>query len=179
MASIDVTEIIKSSSSSLYQVNFEKLRENCEIFQPARKKTRFDDSGPSAPTPSASSARPEDILAALEAEQANFVALDDVQVKKLVNQLEKKMKLNREMRVKNPDDPKKFMDSEIELDTAIQVGIWKIRKKNYSKIKKKNYKFTETRNDFIFIKNWKKNDLKKFSNKKKIFIFISESENSF
>ncbi|CAB3407769.1 unnamed protein product [Caenorhabditis bovis] len=108
MATIDVTEILKASTTS---------------YQPAKKKSRFD-----APPQSSSSAasssgqpRPEDILAALENDDsANFVALDENQVKKLVGQLEKKILKNREMRVKNPDDPKKFMDSEIELDTAIQ-----------------------------------------------------------
>lgn len=56
----------------------------------------------------------------MEADQSNYVALDDVQVKKLVIQLDKKMRLNREQRVKNPDDAQKFMESEIELDKAIQ-----------------------------------------------------------
>ncbi|CAI2320479.1 unnamed protein product [Caenorhabditis sp. 36 PRJEB53466] len=102
MTSIDVTEILKSSSSSSYQ--------------PAKKKSRFDENGASTSVPP----RPEDILAALEAEESTFVVLDEVHVKKLVAQLEKKMKANREQRVKNPDDPKKFMDSEIELDKAIQ-----------------------------------------------------------
>ncbi|CAO4360535.1 unnamed protein product [Caenorhabditis nigoni] len=104
MTSIDVTEIIKSSSSSLNH--------------PLRKKPRFDD-GESSSSSSAQP-RPEDILAALEAEQSNFVALDEAQVKKLVSQLEKKTRINREQRVKNPDDPQKFMESEIELDKAIQ-----------------------------------------------------------
>ncbi|CCD71340.1 Beta-catenin-like protein 1 N-terminal domain-containing protein [Caenorhabditis elegans] len=104
MTSIDVTEIIKSSTSSLYQ--------------PARKKSRFDDSASSSSQ--AGQPKPEDILAALEADQSNYVALDDVQVKKLVIQLDKKMRLNREQRVKNPDDAQKFMESEIELDKAIQ-----------------------------------------------------------
>lgn len=102
MTSIDVNEIIKSSSSSLNQ--------------PLRKKPRIDDPESSA----ASKPRPEDILAALEAEQSNFVALDEGQVKKLVTQLEKKTRVNREQRIKNPDDPQKFMESEIELDKAIQ-----------------------------------------------------------
>uniref|UniRef100_A0A1I7THN8 Uncharacterized protein n=1 Tax=Caenorhabditis tropicalis TaxID=1561998 RepID=A0A1I7THN8_9PELO len=67
MTSIDVTEIIKSSSSSL--------------TQPARKKPRFDEASSSSGGSSAQP-RPEDILAALEAEESNFVALDEVQLKK-------------------------------------------------------------------------------------------------
>ncbi|UMM10923.1 hypothetical protein L5515_000464 [Caenorhabditis briggsae] len=106
MTSIDVTEIIRSSSSSLNH--------------PLRKKPRFDDGESSGASSSSAQPRPEDILAALEAEQSNFVALDEAQVKKLVSQLEKKTRINREQRVKNPDDPKKFMESEIELDKAIQ-----------------------------------------------------------
>ncbi|CAI5437481.1 unnamed protein product [Caenorhabditis angaria] len=93
MASIDVTEILKSSNASA-------------TYQPARKKSRFD-AEPSSSS-SAPPANAEDILAALESDQANFTPLDDVQVRKLVGQLEKRY------------DPKKFMDSEIELDTAIQ-----------------------------------------------------------
>uniref|UniRef100_A0A8R1E1D7 Beta-catenin-like protein 1 n=1 Tax=Caenorhabditis japonica TaxID=281687 RepID=A0A8R1E1D7_CAEJA len=105
MATIDVTEIIKSSSAS-----------STSFYQPPKKKSRFDTStNAAAPAPT-----PDEILAALEDEQANFVALDDAQIRKLVAQLEKKMRVNREQRVKNPDDPKKFMDSEIELDKAIQ-----------------------------------------------------------
>lgn len=83
-------------------------------------------------------ANAEDILAALEDDSVQGLVVDEVYIKKLVSQvfycnflvvlwlcyyfqLEKKMLKNREMRIKNADDPKKFMDSEIELDTAIQV----------------------------------------------------------
>ena len=36
-------------------------------------------------------------------------------------QLEKKLAKNREMRIKHADEPQKFMESEFELNTAIQV----------------------------------------------------------
>ncbi|KIH53704.1 Eukaryotic hypothetical protein [Ancylostoma duodenale] len=106
MATIDVTEILRASSST---------------FEPATKRAR-----PSVPEQpqrvavNTATANPEDILAALEQDSAQAVAVDETHIRKLTAQLEKKALKNREMRTKHTDDPKKFMDSEIELDTAIQ-----------------------------------------------------------
>lgn len=47
--------------------------------------------------------------------------LDDTAVKKLVLNFEKKALKNREMRIKFPDQPEKFMDSEMDLHEALQV----------------------------------------------------------
>lgn len=47
--------------------------------------------------------------------------LDDTAVKKLVLNFEKKALKNREMRIKFPDQPEKFMESEIDLHEALQV----------------------------------------------------------
>uniref|UniRef100_A0A1I7W6I2 Beta-catenin-like protein 1 n=1 Tax=Heterorhabditis bacteriophora TaxID=37862 RepID=A0A1I7W6I2_HETBA len=103
MASIDVTEILKASSAG---------------YQPAAKRPRpSSNENNVVNTPSTN---PQDILAALEDESAQNITIDDVYVKKLLSQLEKKSLKNREMRIKHTDDPKKFMDSEVELDTAIQ-----------------------------------------------------------
>ncbi|EPB67614.1 hypothetical protein ANCCEY_13298 [Ancylostoma ceylanicum] len=105
MATIDVTEILRASSS----------------FEPATKRSR-----PSVPEQAqqpvvnTATANPEDILAALEQDSAQAVTVDETHIRKLTAQLEKKALKNREMRTKHTDDPKKFMDSEIELDTAIQ-----------------------------------------------------------
>lgn len=43
-------------------------------------------------------------------------------MKKLVLNFEKKALKNREMRIKFPDQPEKFMDSEIDLHEALQVS---------------------------------------------------------
>lgn len=48
--------------------------------------------------------------------------LDEASVKRLVNQLEKKLSKNRELRIKYADDPQKFLESEMDLNNAIQVG---------------------------------------------------------
>jgi beta-catenin-like protein 1 len=47
--------------------------------------------------------------------------LDEVAVKKLMNQLEKKFAKNRELRIKYADEPQKFLESEMDLNNAIQV----------------------------------------------------------
>lgn len=52
--------------------------------------------------------------------------LDDTAVKKLVLNFEKKALKNREMRIKFPDQPEKFMDSELDLHEALQVPIDKL-----------------------------------------------------
>ncbi|VDO66241.1 unnamed protein product [Heligmosomoides polygyrus] len=59
-------------------------------------------------------------MAALEQHAAQAVTVDEGHIRKITTQLERKTLKNREMRTKHPDDPKKFMDSEVELDTAIQ-----------------------------------------------------------
>lgn len=46
--------------------------------------------------------------------------LDETAVKKLVLNFEKKALKNREMRIKFPDQPEKFMESELDLYDALQ-----------------------------------------------------------
>ncbi len=46
--------------------------------------------------------------------------LDEVSLKRLILAYEKKSLKNQEMRMKFPDSPEKFMDSEIDLNDAIQ-----------------------------------------------------------
>ncbi|CAI4230042.1 unnamed protein product [Auanema sp. JU1783] len=102
MASIDVAEILRSSKTE---------------EQPPVKRSRVDES---AFGKNASLSNPEAILAALENDNTQGIVVNEVYVKKIISSLEKKMLRNREMRIKYPDDPKKFMESEIELDNAIQ-----------------------------------------------------------
>ncbi|VDO36362.1 unnamed protein product [Onchocerca flexuosa] len=63
---------------------------------------------------------PEDILAALERDESQAVIVDEATVKRIVMQLEKRCLKNREMRIKYGDEPAKFMESEVELNEAIQ-----------------------------------------------------------
>ncbi|WKX89323.1 hypothetical protein Q1695_008737 [Nippostrongylus brasiliensis] len=94
MASIDVVEILRGSAASI---------------EPPAKRQRSTTSEAEHNVPSSSaSANPGDILAALEQHAAQAV------------NLERKTLKNREMRTKHAEDPKKFMESEVELDTAIQ-----------------------------------------------------------
>lgn len=62
----------------------------------------------------------EDILKFVENEVTEGEILDEIAVKKLVLNFEKKALKNREMRIKFPDQPEKFMDSEIDLHEALQ-----------------------------------------------------------
>lgn len=62
----------------------------------------------------------EDILRFVENETTEGDVLDETSVKKLVLNFEKKTLRNREMRIKFPDQPEKFMDSEIDLYEALQ-----------------------------------------------------------
>jgi beta-catenin-like protein 1 len=60
-----------------------------------------------------------ELLKAIEAEEPP--PLDDAGIRKLIGNFDKKAAKNAEMRVKFPQEPTKFIDSEVELNTAIQV----------------------------------------------------------
>lgn len=105
MATIDVSEILKGTSTP---------------YEPPTKRQRPTSSEAEQNFSTNSSTNPEDILAALEQHAAQAVTVDEGHIRKITTQLERKTLKNREMRTKHPDDPKKFMDSEVELDTAIQ-----------------------------------------------------------
>jgi len=53
-------------------------------------------------------------------EQNEEAAVDETGVKKIILQFEKKALKNQETRIKFPDQPEKFMESEMELHTALQ-----------------------------------------------------------
>uniref|UniRef100_F1L3Q7 Beta-catenin-like protein 1 n=1 Tax=Ascaris suum TaxID=6253 RepID=F1L3Q7_ASCSU len=98
MSSIDVTEILRAS------------------LEPLKKKPRINDmDGISTAT-----ANTADILAALEKDTSRAEVVDEIVVKRTVLQLEKRCLRNREMRIKYGDDPTRFMDSEVDLNFAIQ-----------------------------------------------------------
>lgn len=58
-------------------------------------------------------------MKAIEAEEP--APLDEAAVRRLIANFEKKAAVNAEMRVKHVQEPTKFMNSEIELNTSIQV----------------------------------------------------------
>lgn len=61
-----------------------------------------------------------DILKFVESEEAEGEILDDAGLKKILLLFEKRILKNQEMRIKFPDNPEKFMESEIELNDIIQ-----------------------------------------------------------
>ncbi|KAI6202943.1 DUF1716 domain-containing protein [Aphelenchoides besseyi] len=81
------------------------------------KRTRYD-----LTQLSTENATADEIIAALDADATanSSDVLDEAGVKRLSNQLEKKATKNRELRIKYADDPQKFLESEMELNTAIQ-----------------------------------------------------------
>ena len=60
------------------------------------------------------------IDALLAEEDEEVTELDSGRVKRLVLHLEKKLTVNRRERIKFPDDPSKFVDSEVDLDDAVK-----------------------------------------------------------
>ncbi|VDK54181.1 unnamed protein product [Anisakis simplex] len=98
MSSIDVSEILRAST------------------EPLKKKSRTNGlDGLSTAT-----ADTADILAALERDNSQTEIVDETTVKRIIMQLEKRCLKNREMRIKYSDEPTKFMDSEVDLNLAIQ-----------------------------------------------------------
>uniref|UniRef100_A0A7E4ZTT6 Beta-catenin-like protein 1 n=2 Tax=Panagrellus redivivus TaxID=6233 RepID=A0A7E4ZTT6_PANRE len=88
--------------------------------EPEAKRARLDDIA----SLNTATTDAKDILAALENDETlpedEVAEIDENAVKKLAVQLDKKFKKNQEMRVKHASEPEKFMQSEIELNTAIQ-----------------------------------------------------------
>lgn len=62
----------------------------------------------------------KDILKYVETEAAEVEPLDEATLKRLVLLFEKRSLRNQEMRVKFPEQPEKFMESEVELHDTIQ-----------------------------------------------------------
>ncbi|VDO93478.1 unnamed protein product, partial [Soboliphyme baturini] len=63
---------------------------------------------------------PEESLSVLSNTEEQVDVMDENGVKKMILNFEKKILKNQEMRIKFPDQPTKFMDSELDLNVAIQ-----------------------------------------------------------
>ncbi|KAE9550831.1 hypothetical protein FO519_005959 [Halicephalobus sp. NKZ332] len=94
------------------------VRDIYSLNEPSAKRPRVEAQQPL----STASADPKDILAALENDETIVEEdeMDENAVKKLFMQLDKRLKKNQELRVKHANEPEKFMESEIELNAAIQ-----------------------------------------------------------
>jgi beta-catenin-like protein 1 len=66
-----------------------------------------------------SSSERDKLLQMLE-QESSTEELDETSLKRMLSQLEKRISKNQEMRIKYPDHPEKFMESEIELNDAVQ-----------------------------------------------------------
>ncbi|XP_014215236.1 beta-catenin-like protein 1 isoform X2 [Copidosoma floridanum] len=70
--------------------------------------------------PQLSEEQKEDIIKYVETEAAEVEPLDETNLKRMVLLFEKRALRNQEMRVKFPDQPDKFMESEVELHDELQ-----------------------------------------------------------
>ena len=63
----------------------------------------------------------DEIMEKLEkADEAGDDVLEETKLKRMILNFEKKIAKNQELRIKFPDDPAKFMSSEVELHDAVQ-----------------------------------------------------------
>ncbi|CAG0895016.1 unnamed protein product [Cyprideis torosa] len=86
---------------------------------PKKKGRLVTSTEASGETPEGDSA--DDILHLLEkAEELDVPQLDETSVRKLLNTFDKRVTRNQEMRIKFPDQPEKFMESEMDLNDAVQ-----------------------------------------------------------
>lgn len=117
-----------------------KPKESSSSGVPSKVRKRGEDVAPASRAPSAveaeaaaaaaAAASAADAAAAAEAKKAEILRLleeepeaeplDEVSLKKLMLSLEKKILKNQEMRIKYPDNPEKFMESEVELHDVLQ-----------------------------------------------------------
>ncbi|KAL3280726.1 hypothetical protein HHI36_003962 [Cryptolaemus montrouzieri] len=84
-------------------------------------------SKPTSPTPSLSQTldqiseeERQEIIKFVETEQTQGEVVDEAAIKKIILNFEKRSLRNREMRIKFPDAPEKFMESEVELHEMLQ-----------------------------------------------------------
>uniref|UniRef100_A0A8C4PXJ6 Beta-catenin-like protein 1 n=1 Tax=Eptatretus burgeri TaxID=7764 RepID=A0A8C4PXJ6_EPTBU len=73
-----------------------------------------------APGPKAAWQTPNDIILQDLENEAEAQALDETAVKRMILTFEKMVTKNQELRIKYPDNPEKFMESELDLNDTIQ-----------------------------------------------------------
>ncbi|XP_062562192.1 beta-catenin-like protein 1 [Armigeres subalbatus] len=90
-------------------------------------KVRRENTSNARDTPQVSQKEPQiseqerlDILKYVESEEAEGEVLDEASLKKILLLFEKRVLKNQEMRIKFPENPEKFMESEIELNDVLQ-----------------------------------------------------------
>ncbi|XP_065163818.1 beta-catenin-like protein 1 [Atheta coriaria] len=86
----------------------------------AKEMTRRSSPTPSLAIDTITEEERAEILRFVETEHTEGEALDEAAIKKIVLNFEKRALKNREMRIKFPDSPEKFMESELELHEILQ-----------------------------------------------------------
>ena len=122
----DVPAALIDDPNDSYEVRAAKRRKRAKLLEQKAAKRRKEEAA-------AAIEREERRIAAEEARAAAAAAaaagdeegavtgvLDDTALKRLILAFEKRSLKNQELRIKFPDDPQKFMTSEVELHDAIQ-----------------------------------------------------------
>uniref|UniRef100_A0A0N4ZTZ6 Beta-catenin-like protein 1 n=1 Tax=Parastrongyloides trichosuri TaxID=131310 RepID=A0A0N4ZTZ6_PARTI len=92
------------------------IDEIIKVYEPEAKKIKYNEKNQI----NVETATKDEILSALEADDSEVVALDESDVRRMFTLVEKNFLKNQELRIKYKDNPLKFLDSEIELNTSIQ-----------------------------------------------------------
>uniref|UniRef100_A0A0K0E3D2 Beta-catenin-like protein 1 n=1 Tax=Strongyloides stercoralis TaxID=6248 RepID=A0A0K0E3D2_STRER len=85
-------------------------------YEPEIKKVKYDERG----KVNGENSTKDEILLALEADDSELVTIDDSDVRKMFLLVEKNFLKNQGLRIKHINEPLKFLDSEVELNTSIQ-----------------------------------------------------------
>ncbi|XP_012935152.1 beta-catenin-like protein 1 [Aplysia californica] len=120
---MDVGELLSfKPEKPSFEPKQKKSREDDEDTGNSRKRRRFDTNASSSTALDSktrmSEEEKEKIRQMVEAEP-DAEAMDETSFKKLLLQFEKRVYKNQEMRIKYPDLPEKFMESEIELNETV------------------------------------------------------------
>ncbi|CAG5107037.1 Similar to Ctnnbl1: Beta-catenin-like protein 1 (Mus musculus) [Cotesia congregata] len=103
------------------EVELTPVRSQPEPPTPTRNPSRAGESSVNEMVePELTEQQKAEILKLVETETPEFEALDETNLKRMVLLFEKRAFRNQEMRVKFPDQPEKFMESEVELHETLQ-----------------------------------------------------------
>ncbi|XP_025155314.1 beta-catenin-like protein 1 isoform X1 [Harpegnathos saltator] len=109
-----------------YHARQRQIKEHIEVGTPRDSepatpvRTVVPSSTPDVVEPQLTEKEKEDILKYVETEAPEVEALDEATLKRMILLFEKRALRNQEMRVKFPDQPEKFMESEVELHETLQ-----------------------------------------------------------
>ena len=98
-----------------------KLKKAAQKKLEEQRMAMLEEAAAAAAANGSESGPSDEILARLEeADKVGDQTVDDVKLKRMILNFDKKIAKNQELRIKFPDDPAKFMNSEVELHDTIQ-----------------------------------------------------------